>query len=112
MTDSDHRRRATREIADVLRVLGHVDRLRILEELARAEQDVQTLLERLALPGSRVSQHLRVLRAHRIVAERRAGCRRIYRLVRPNFVQWIRCGFEAIGHCEADTSVIDPGDVV
>lgn len=112
MTDSDHRRRATKELADILRILGHPDRLRILEELARAEQDVKTLLNTLALPGTRVSQHLRVLRAYRIVDERRAGRRRIYRLARPRFARWIRSGFEVIEDCVASTPMIDTGDAV
>ena len=62
-----------KELADIFKMLGHPDRVRIIEELRNGEKDVNTLMETLKLQGSRVSQHLSLLRAHRVVEERRDG---------------------------------------
>ena len=62
-----------KELASIFKVVAHSDRICIIEELGDGEKDVNTLAERLELPGTRVSQHLSLLRAHRIVEERREG---------------------------------------
>jgi DNA-binding transcriptional ArsR family regulator len=43
----------------------------------------------LVLPSSRVSQHLALLRAHRLVEERREGRNHFYRLAQPFIAEWI-----------------------
>jgi len=83
------RRIVSRELAEVFKVIAHPDRIRLIEELRRDEKDVSSLAEGLDLPGPRVSQHLSVLRTHRIVEERRDGRRHLYRLVRPEIAGWI-----------------------
>ena len=60
-----------KELGEIFKVLAHPDRIRLIEELRAGEKDVNTLSERLELPSPRVSQHLSLLRLHRIVAERR-----------------------------------------
>ncbi len=62
-----------KEMGEIFKVLAHPDRIRLIEELRAGEKDVNTLSERLELPSPRVSQHLGLLRLHRIVAERREG---------------------------------------
>ena len=85
-----------KELAVTLRVLAHPDRVRIIDELSTGEQDVKSLVTILDLPGPRVSQHLSLLRAYRTVEERRAGRRRLYRLVQPQLAQWIELGRDVV----------------
>ncbi|MEL6212148.1 MAG: metalloregulator ArsR/SmtB family transcription factor [Pseudomonadota bacterium] len=78
-----------KELSEVFKVLSHPDRIRLIEELRTDEKDVNTLHERLDLPASRVSQHLALLRAHRIVEERREGRHVYYHLTQPALADWI-----------------------
>lgn len=79
----------SRELADLLKLLAHPDRLRLIEELRLGEQDVSSIAAALALPASRISQHLALLRAQRLVEERREGRTHFYRLVQPRLAGWI-----------------------
>jgi DNA-binding transcriptional ArsR family regulator len=79
----------SRELADLFRLLAHADRLRLIEELRHGEKDVTGLAAALALPATRISQHLAQLRAHRLVEERRDGRSHLYRLVRPHLADWV-----------------------
>jgi DNA-binding transcriptional ArsR family regulator len=79
----------SRELADLLKLLAHADRLRLIEELRLGEKDVTGLASALALPATRVSQHLALLRAHRLVEERRDGRSHFYRLAHPQLAAWI-----------------------
>jgi DNA-binding transcriptional ArsR family regulator len=72
-----------------LGVLAHPHRIRIIEELRDGECDVKSLQETLGISHSGVSQHLMVLRAHRIVAERRQGRHVFYRLRQPAMASWL-----------------------
>ena len=85
-----------RELSDIFKVLAHPDRIRIIEELGRGEKDVNSLVELLELPGPRVSQHLSLMRAHRIVEERRDGRHHFYHLIQPEIADWIVEGAEFI----------------
>ncbi len=71
---------AATELAEFLRALSHPRRIQILEELRRGERDVADLAKATELSHSSVSQHLMVLRAHRVVTERREGRRVFYQL--------------------------------
>lgn len=84
----------TKEMADLLGVLAHPHRVRIVQELRSVELDVNGLQSILEVSHSRVSQHLSVMRAHRIVAERRDGRHVFYRLVDPKLAQWLADGLE------------------
>jgi DNA-binding transcriptional ArsR family regulator len=79
----------SRELADLLKLLAHCDRLRLIEELRLGEKDVTSLAVALQLPATRVSQHLALLRAHRLVEERRDGRSHFYRLAHPHLADWI-----------------------
>lgn len=83
-----------RELAEIFKTIAHPDRIRLIEELRSGEQDVNTMAERLDLPGPRVSQHLANLRLHHMVAERREGRRHLYSLVRPDLADWIIDGLD------------------
>lgn len=83
------RKVAAAELADIFRITAHPDRIRIIEELRAEEKDVMTLVDNLQLPGPRVSQHLSLMKAHRIVEERRDGRHHYYRLSQPEIANWI-----------------------
>jgi DNA-binding transcriptional ArsR family regulator len=78
-----------KELAEIFKVIAHLDRIRLIEELRGSEKDVNTLAENLGLSGPRVSQHLSLLRAHRIVEERRDGRHHYYHLIQPEIADWI-----------------------
>lgn len=67
-------------VADLFRVLNHPARIRILSLLHQHEYDVSTIHERLSISQSSVSQHLKLLREHDLVTERRDGKHIFYRL--------------------------------
>ena len=94
---------ASRELAEMLSVLGHPCRLRIIEEIGGGERDVTTLAELLGISHSGTSQHLSHLRAHRLVAERREGRRVFYRLANADLSRWLLSGLEMLER-SADTS--------
>ena len=85
-----------KEMGEIFKVLAHPDRIRLFEELRAGEKDVNTLSERLELPSPRVSQHLGLLRLHRIVSERREGRHHFYHLVQPEFAAWIVHGLDYV----------------
>ena len=87
-----HRSEAAREFSSWLGTLAHPDRLRIVEELGAGEHDVSSLSQRLGLLHSRISQHLSLLRTHRIVIERRQGRHVHYRLAQPGLAAWLTTG--------------------
>lgn len=81
-----------RELADFLKVMAHPDRVRLIEELRAGSLDVTALAERLAIPPTRASQHLALLKSHRIVAERRDGRHHQYSLVDRTLAAWLLDG--------------------
>ena len=85
---------AATELAELLRALAHPRRIQILEELRGGEQDVASLAKVTGLARSGVSQHLMVLRAHRVVAERREGRHVYYRLRSGEFADWLVQGMD------------------
>jgi len=86
----------TKELADLLGVLAHPHRIRIIEELREMERDVNTLQAALGISHSGVSQHLSVLRAHRLVSERREGRHVYYHLRQPKLARWLVDGIEFV----------------
>lgn len=86
----------SRELSEIFKILAHPDRVRIIEELGAGERDVNSIVEQLDLPGPRVSQHLSLMRAHRIVEERRDGRHHFYRLLQPQIAQWIIEGLDFV----------------
>lgn len=79
----------SRELAELLKLLAHPDRLRLIEELRLGEQDVGGIAAALDLPATRISQHLAQLRSARIVEDRREGRNHFYRLTHPGIAAWI-----------------------
>lgn len=90
------RRLVTQELSKFLGVLSHPHRIRIVEELRHEERDVNFLEKTLEISHARVSQHLALMRAHRLVVERRAGRRVFYRLIQPELAVWLVEGLDFI----------------
>ncbi len=85
-----------KELAELFKIVSHPDRLRLVEELRFDGRDVNTLAESLDLPQARVSQHLSLMRAHRLVDESRDGRRHLYKLRQPEIANWIVSGLDFI----------------
>jgi DNA-binding transcriptional ArsR family regulator len=85
---------AAEQLAKFLRALAHPRRIQILEELRSGERDVASLTKITGLAHSGVSQHLMVLRAHCVVAERREGRRVFYHLRSDELAEWLVQGME------------------
>jgi len=97
-----------RELGELFKLLAHPDRIRLVEELGTGECDVNSLAERLTLPSARVSQHLSLLKAHRIVEERRDGRRHCYSLAQPELATWI---VDGLAFVEGRLSGLEPSDI-
>jgi DNA-binding transcriptional ArsR family regulator len=85
-----------RELSDVFKVIGHPDRVRLIEELRAEAKDVNTLASATGLPQARVSQHLALLRSYRLVDDQREGRHHVYHLTQPEIAQWIVAGIRFI----------------
>lgn len=85
-----------KELAELCKLAAHPDRIRIIENLRAGPRDVSTLAETLEISGSRVSQHLSLLKAHRHVEERREGRHHYYELTQPKLADWLLLGLEFI----------------
>lgn len=80
---------AASELAAFLSAIAHPRRIQIIEELKSGESDVGSLKKTLGISHSNASQHLAVLRAHRLVTERREGRRVVYRLRSSTVAEWL-----------------------
>jgi ArsR family transcriptional regulator len=69
--------------ADIFQALAHPTRIAIVELLGEGELSAGSLIERLGMEQATVSQHLAVLRAKQIVANRRAGNQVFYSIRDP-----------------------------
>jgi ArsR family transcriptional regulator len=69
--------------ADLLRVLGHPARIRVLELLAEGELAAGELLAEIAIEAGSLSQQLAVLRRAGLVGQRREGGAVVYSLTVP-----------------------------
>lgn len=94
---------AAKALADLLSVISHPHRLRIIEELAGEEMDVTRLTEVLGISHSGASQHLSILRASRLVRDRRDGRRVVYSLRQPELATWLLEGLRFLETEDTDT---------
>ena len=90
---------ALTKAADVIKVVGHPDRLRILEFLEDGEKAVGEIQECLDLPQAMVSQHLGKMRGWGIVESRRDGIHVYYRIMELK----VRHILECIRRCDLHT---------
>lgn len=73
--------------AQIFQALGHPTRVAILEALREGELTAGQLLARLPVEQANLSQHLAVLRAKHVVANRKAGNQVYYAVRDPVLVQ-------------------------
>jgi DNA-binding transcriptional ArsR family regulator len=85
----------SKRLAELFGLLSNPHRVRLVEELSRKDElDVSSLEKELGISHSAVSQHLTLLRAHRIVSERREGRHVFYRLTQHGLADWILRGLD------------------
>lgn len=78
-------------VADVLKAVAHPMRVRLVAVLCQAPSNVTELTARLGVPQAIVSQQLRILRLHDLVAVERSGGFAVYRLQEPQLQALVRC---------------------
>jgi ArsR family transcriptional regulator, zinc-responsive transcriptional repressor len=94
--------RARLELAsELLKSLAAPVRLAVLVELSAAPRSVHELVEAVGVSQPLVSQHLRVLRAARLVAAERRGREVVYRLLDEHVAHIVT---DTIGHVEEERS--------
>ena len=77
--------------AEVIKLLGHPERLKIVEVLERHEATVGDIQDALDLPQAIVSQHLAKMRGCDIVSARREGNHVYYRITEPKLHHILKC---------------------
>jgi ArsR family transcriptional regulator len=77
--------------AEIIKLLGHPERLKIVEVLEEGEATVTEVQEALGLPQAIVSQHLAKMRGADIVTARRDGVHVYYRIQEPKVPHILRC---------------------
>lgn len=80
-----------RNAARVLRVIGHPDRLRIVEALEASSKSVTELRKELGLAQAVVSKHLAVLKRQAIVRSATVSNFRHYSIAYRNVVSVLNC---------------------
>ncbi len=86
------------ELADFFKVLGDSTRLRLVHALSHAEMCVCDLAAVLSMSQSAVSHQLRLLKAARLVKNRRDGKNIYYSLDDQHIPDLFRTGLEHISH--------------
>ena len=77
--------------ADMLRVLAHPHRLKLVELLLKKRHTVNELAETTSLPASAVSQHLTQMRHRGVLDVERVGREAFYHVINPNARNLIDC---------------------
>lgn len=77
--------------ADIIKLLGHAERLKIVEVLERGEASVSEIRAAVGLPQAIVSQQLARLRGANVVVARRDGVNVLYRVVEPKVHRILQC---------------------
>jgi DNA-binding transcriptional ArsR family regulator len=77
--------------ADIIKLLGHPDRLKIVESLESGELSVSAICDVCDLEQAICSQHLSRLRRQKVVTSRKAGLNVHYRVVEPKVHHILEC---------------------
>lgn len=80
-----------RRAAEIIKLLGHPERLKIVEVLEAGEATVSDIQEQLGLAQAIVSQHLAKLRGAHVVTARRDGVRVYYQLTEEKVHHILQC---------------------
>lgn len=85
--------------AEILKVLGHPIRLKIVAGLLTQSCNVKKIWECLGLPQATVSQHLALLKSKGIIAGRRGGTEVYYSVVSPEATAIVNTLFSSHDVC-------------
>lgn len=91
---NDQEDKVFKSVGSFFDVLSHTDRLKIVGLLKDKEMDVNQLHEALEISQSRTSQHLKLLKYHNIVDERKEGKHVYYRLKNKNISKVIQTALQ------------------
>lgn len=86
--------------AEILKVLGHPIRLKIVAGLLSQSCNVKKMWECLELPQATVSQHLSLLKSKKIIAGRREGTEVFYTVISPEARTIIAALFAPLDRCD------------
>ncbi len=73
--------------ADIFQALAHPTRIAIIDLLATGELSAGDLMEKLGMEQANISQHLAILRAKKLVANRKAGNKVFYSVKDPIIIE-------------------------
>lgn len=77
--------------ADVFKALAHPSRIFVVSELAKGEQCVCRLTEKIGADKSTVSKHLSILKRAGIIRDERRGNMIFYSLAAPCVLNFMKC---------------------
>jgi len=86
--------------SEILKVLGHPIRLKIVAGLMSQSCNVKKIWECLGLPQATVSQHLALLKNKDIISGRREGVEVFYQVTSPEAKRIVGAIFEGAINCE------------
>jgi DNA-binding transcriptional ArsR family regulator len=87
LENKDH----AKHCAEVLKAVAHPVRLSIIATLCQGDRHVNALAEELGVSQSAISQQLRILRMHGLVAVARCNGFAHYSLAEPRLADLVRC---------------------
>lgn len=95
--------------AELLRVIGHPVRLRVLELLCERDHSVPELLVALQIDASSLAAELGALRHHHLISQQRTGSEVAYSLLTPSIAQVLTGGRRVLHEslAEAETVRLD-----
>jgi ArsR family transcriptional regulator len=86
--------------SEILKVLGHPIRLKIVAGLMSQSCNVKKIWECLGLPQATVSQHLALLKNKDIISGRREGVEVFYQVTSPEAKKIVGAIFEGAINCD------------
>lgn len=91
------RKLVAKELGSLLQVMSHPDRILLVQLLSNGDAlAVSKIAQQLDVSATRVSQHLSLLRAYKVVDERRDGRQRLYSLAKPDMPEWLLDGIDFV----------------
>lgn len=88
--------------SEILKVLGHPVRLKIVAGLLSQSCNVKKIWECLGLPQATVSQHLALLKNKAIISGHREGVEVFYQVTCPEAQKIVGALFDAPEECQTD----------
>ncbi|MBC7997816.1 MAG: winged helix-turn-helix transcriptional regulator [Leptolyngbya sp.] len=101
-----HRVLIAQQLARLFSLLSHPVRIRIIAELRNGELCVNSLQDILGISHSGVSQHLAILRSHKLIKEHRDGRHVFYRLVNHHMAAWLVDGIPFVMPDDSDSALL------